>query len=273
MTCIGCIAGIMSDPAAHSWPFPASNMLKWTLKLTKGKHFMKKKLISIGLGVLLLFFLLFGSYKIMVSRSFQLFGGLTDHVETNEKVVALTFDDGPTEKTEQLLPLLDRYNVKATLFLIGSDIEENPEEAKNVVNAGYQIGNHTYSHQRMVLKSPSFIKNEIEKTDKLIREAGYQGKIDFRPPYGKKFIGLPYYLNKHNRSTITWDLEPDSYYSTAADKVKYVKENVKPGSIILMHPWYDKSGEEIEAIKGIIETLTKEGYKFVTVEELMQLEK
>lgn len=233
---------------------------------------MNKKLIFIGLGVLLLFLLLFGCYKIMVSRSFQLFGGLTDRVETNEKAVALTFDDGPTDKADQLLPLLDQYHVKATFFLIGRDIEKNPEEAKKVVNAGHQIGNHTYSHQRMVLKSPSFIKNEIEKTDELIREAGYQGKIDFRPPYGKKFIGLPYYLNKHNRNAITWDLEPDTYYSAAADKVKYVKENVKPGSIILMHPWYDKSGEEIEAIKGIIEALASEGYKFVTVEELMQME-
>lgn len=239
----------------------------------KGKYLMKKKLIFIGIGILLLVFLLFGTYKLMNSRTFQLFGRITDHVETNQKVVALTFDDGPTKNVDKILPLLDQYDAKATFFLIGNEIEKNPEEAKKIVDAGQQIGSHTYSHQRMVFKSPSYIKNEIEKTDKLIREAGYKGKIDFRPPNGKKLIGLPYYLDKHNRDTITWTLEPDTHYSSAADKVKYVKKNVTPGSIILIHPMYDNTGEELKTIKGILQALSDEGYKFVTVNELLQLKK
>lgn len=194
----------------------------------KGASFMKKSVIFIGIGVLLLFLVLFGTYKLMNSRTFQLFGRLTDQVETNQKVVALTFDDGPTKKVEQILPLLNQYNAKATFFLIGNEIEKNPEEAKKIVKAGQQIDNHTYSHQRMVFKSPAYIKNEIEKTDKLIREAGYKGKIDVRPPNGKKLIGLPYYLYKHNRDTITWSLEPDTYYTSAADKVNYVKKMLSP---------------------------------------------
>lgn len=232
---------------------------------------MKKKLSKLLIGLLLIILILFGLYKLMNSRSFQLFGGLTNSVETNQKVVALTFDDGPTKNVDKILPLLEQYNVKATFFLIGNEIEKNPEEAKKIVSAGHQIGNHTYSHDRMVLKSPSFIKEEIEKTDELIREVGYKSEIDFRPPNGKKMIGLPYYLNKVNKETITWNIEPDTYYSSSSDKVKYVKKKIKPGSIILLHPMYDKTGNELKTIEEILQSLTKEGYKFVTVDELQKM--
>lgn len=207
----------------------------------------------------------------MNARAFQIFGGLTNQVETNQKVVALTFDDGPTKNVEQILPLLDKYHAKATFFLIGNEIEKNPEEAANIVKVGHQVGNHTYSHNRMVFKSPSYIKEEIEKTDRLILKAGYKGEIDFRPPNGKKLIGLPYYLDKHNRDTITWNLEPDTYYTSASDKIKYVKKQIKPGSIILLHPMYDNSGDELKAIEGILKTLSEDGYSFVTVNELQDL--
>jgi chitin deacetylase len=125
----------------------------------------------------------------------------------------------------------------------------------------------------MVFKSPSFIRNEIEKTNQLIRVIGYTEAIDFRPPYGKKLVGLPYYLMKMGIETVTWDIEPDTYHSQAVDKVEYVKNHVKPGSIILMHPMYDTTGEELKAIEGIIQSLLKDGYTFVTVDELQKLEK
>ena len=229
---------------------------------------MKKGIIFIGVGILIFVFLVFGTYKLMNSRSYQLFGGLTENVETKQKVVALTFDDGPSKNVNRILPLLDKYNAKATFFLIGNEIEKFPEEAKNIVEARHQVGNHTYSHNRMIFKMPSYYKEEIEKTDQLIQKAGYKDEIDFRPPNGKKLVGLPYYLNKHNRDTIMWNIEPDSYYTNASDKVNYVKENITPGSIILMHPMYDETGTELEAIEGILQALSNEGYTFVTVNEL-----
>ncbi len=232
---------------------------------------MKKKLLFTGLGILLIFLLLLGTYKLMNSRTYQLFGDLTSRVNTNQKVVALTFDDGPTKNVNQLIPLLGKYNAKATFFLIGKEIEKYPDGAKKIIEAGHQIGNHTYSHNRMVFKTPSYIKEEIEKTDQLIRKAGYQGEIDFRPPNGKKLVGLPYYLKKHNRDTITWNIEPDSYFTTTSDKVSYVKNNIKPGSIILMHPMYDGTGQELQAIEEVLQTLSNEGYTFVTVNELQDL--
>jgi len=228
-----------------------------------------KKIWIILIGIL--FLLLFSTYKLMNARTFQLFGGLTNHVETKEKVVALTFDDGPTKNVDDILALLDDYDAKATFFLIGNEIEKSPEMAAEIAKKGHQLGNHTYSHNRMIFKSQSFIKTEIEDTNKLIKKAGYTGEIDFRPPNGKKLIGLPYYLKKANMDTILWNIEPDTYYQSVEHKVNYVKESVNPGSIILMHPMYDETGEEIRAIEGILKTLTEEGYTFITVNELQEL--
>lgn len=232
---------------------------------------MKKKLVLIGIGILFVFLLLLGTYKLMNSRTYQLFGGLTKQVETHQKVVALTFDDGPADNTNQILSLLEEYNAKATFFLIGAEIEKFPEEARKIAEEGHQIGNHTYSHKRMIFKTPAYYKDEIEKTDQLIQNAGYKGEIDVRPPNGKKLIGLPYYLNKHKRETITWNLEPDTFYTTVSDKVKYVTENIEPGSIILLHPMYDKTGQALQTIEGILQELSKEGYMFITVNELQDL--
>lgn len=232
---------------------------------------MKKKLIIGGIAVILVAVLFAGLFQVTKLRTFQLFGGLTYQAETEEKIIALTFDDGPTKNVDQLLPLLDEYNAKSTFFLIGNEIEKHPEEAEKLVEAGHQIGNHTYSHKRMVLKSPSFIEAEIEKTDELIRSIGYQGEIDFRPPYGKKFVGLPYYLNKTNRETIMWSLDPETYYTNVDKKINYVMENIQPGSIILLHPMYDQTGGTLQVVETILKKLTNEGYRFVTVDELQSL--
>lgn len=233
---------------------------------------MKKILLRIVIGLLVVFLLFFGLMKWMNMRSFQLFGDLTSRVETNEKVVALTFDDGPTEKVNKILPLLDQYNAKATFFLIGSDIADHSEEAKKIAEAGHQIGNHTYSHERMVFKTPSFVKEELEKTDELIRQAGFEGEIDFRPPFGKKLVVLPFNLKQRGTETIMWDLEPDTYYTTAEEKVEYIVNNIKPGSIILMHPMFDQTGMQLQVIEETLQQLTDDGYSFVTVDELQKWE-
>ncbi|WP_226647562.1 polysaccharide deacetylase family protein [Mesobacillus subterraneus] len=234
---------------------------------------MRKKCIvfGFGIGIVVVIMLLFGSYKLMNSRTFQFFGGLTSNVDTAEKVVAITFDDGPTQNVERILPILEKYNAKATFFLIGNEIKKNPEQARKIADAGHQIGNHTYSHQRMVLKSPSFIEKEIDRTNELIKQTGFEGEIDFRPPNGKKLFGLPYYLNQQNIDTVTWNLEPDSFYNSSAEKIKYVKDHVEPGSIVLLHPMYDKTGEELKTIEGVLKILSQEGYKFLTVNELQEM--
>lgn len=153
--------------------------------------------------------------------------------------------------------------------MIGNDLEQNMDLGQKIVGAGHQVGNHTYSHQRMIFKKPSFIQREIEKTNQLIEESGFSGDIDFRPPNGKKLFLLPYFLNKQGIETITWNLEPDTFYSSVIEKVSYVTEHVKPGSIILLHPMYDET--VLETLEQILKSLSEEGYKFLTVNELQQL--
>jgi peptidoglycan-N-acetylglucosamine deacetylase len=211
------------------------------------------------------------AYKVSNSRTFQFFGEIISRVNTRQKVVALTFDDGPTPgATEEVLSILNEAGVKATFFVIGANLERNPEEGRKIVAAGHELGNHTYSHKRMVLKTPSFIESEIERTDQLIRQAGYQSAIHFRPPYGKKLILLPYFLARTSRKTITWDVEPDSYPEIAADSnkiVAHVMEKTKPGSIILLHVM--GRSESLKAVKGVIAGLKGEGYSFKTVSEML----
>jgi len=211
------------------------------------------------------------AYKVSNSRTFQFFGEIVPRVNTRQKVVALTFDDGPIPGvTEEVLSILNEAGVKATFFVIGVNLERNPEEGRKIFTAGHELGNHTYSHKRMVLKTPSFIESEIERTDQLIRQAGYQSAIHFRPPYGKKLILLPYFLARTSRKTITWDVEPDSYPEIAADSnkiVAHVMEKTKPGSIILLHVM--GRSESLKAVKGVIAGLKGQGYSFKTVSEML----
>ncbi|MDM5200905.1 polysaccharide deacetylase family protein [Fictibacillus enclensis] len=97
----------------------------------------------------------------MNARNFQVFGGLTSHVNTKEKMVSFTFDDGPTGNVDALLSVLQKYQAKGTFFLIGNELEKNMLEGKKLVEAGYQIGNNTFSHKGMIFKSPSFIKRSF----------------------------------------------------------------------------------------------------------------
>jgi peptidoglycan-N-acetylglucosamine deacetylase len=239
---------------------------------------LKSKKIAIMGSIIFLLLIVFAgiTYKIMNSRTFQFFGGIVNRVDTDKKVVALTFDDGPSYKTDTILSILKANDVKVTFFLIGSEVKKHLEESKKLILAGHEIGNHTYSHNRMVFKSFSYIKNEIEETDSLIKSMGYEDTIQFRPPNGKKLVLLPYYLKQHNRKTIMWDLEPNSVpeINSSSEKiVKYVVDNTKPGSIILLHAMNDDTGNTINSISGIIRGLKDKGFEFKTVNELIELSK
>ncbi len=229
----------------------------------------KKVIITSFVLILLLLISGYGLFQISKSRTFQFFGEIVPRVETKEKVVALTFDDGPTEYTQDVLNTLKDKNIKATFFVMGSELEKRPHIGEAIAMAGHEIDNHSYSHQRMWFKSQSFIADEIEKTNALIRKTGYKGDIHFRPPNGKKIFGLPWYLSQHNIKTITWDVEPDTYGSDADFLVEYALENTKPGSILLLHPNCDTCIGQRDAISKIIDGLQAKGYRFVTVSELM----
>jgi len=241
---------------------------------TSKKHIDKRRAVIFLVSVLfVILFISYGLFQLSKSRTFQFFGGLTNKVNTNQKVVALTFDDAPNEKTQEVLDILKQKDTKATFYEIGKEIEQYPEVANAIVEAGMEVGNHSYSHQRFLLKSLPFVDIEVQKTNKLIKESGYQGEITFRPPNGKKLFTLPWYLKQHNIRTIMWDVEPDTYFSGNSEAiVKYTLENTQPGSIILIHPFCKVECEaDRVALPQIIDGLKEKGYTFVTISELLKL--
>lgn len=232
--------------------------------------------IAILSGLLISGYILF---QISKSRSFQFFGNIIPRVNTSEKVIALTFDDAPTKYSGEVVDILKEKGIKATFYAIGHNIEQNPDEAKYIVENGNELGNHSYSHQRFLLKSPSFVESEIEKTNDLIRNTGYKGEITFRPPFGKKLFALPWYLSQHGIKTIMVDVEAETYMpqlESDSEKtqflVDYTVGRTQPGSIILLHPFCEACSSSRQAIGQIIDELQSMGYKFVTVTELLSYE-
>ncbi len=236
---------------------------------------MKKFLKRVSVVIIALLIGFYGFYKVSRARTFQLLGDIVPRVETEQKVVALTFDDGPAiEGTAQILAVLKEHNVRASFFLIGAELEQNFEQGKQIIAAGHEVGNHSYTHEHMVFKSPSFLQHEIDRTDQLLREAGYASEIHFRSPYCYKFLLLPYYLSQRNKKNITFDVEPESWAAidgNAEKMAEHVLEQTRPGSIILLHVMYPSRRESLRAVPIIITGLRERGYEFKTVSELLAL--
>jgi peptidoglycan-N-acetylglucosamine deacetylase len=225
------------------------------------------------LALAIVFAALWGLWRVSDLRGWQAFGTLVPRVETDEKVVALTFDDGPTPAgADSILPLLDSLDVRATFFVNGNSLAERPDVGRRFVAARHELGNHTWSHPRMLLKSQAAIRGEVERTDSMIRVVGHRGPIHFRPPYGKKLVGLPWYLHRTGRTTVTWDVEPESFAEVdgnAGRIAAHVLERARPGSIILLHVMFPSRAGSRRAVPAIVAGLRQRGYRFVTVSELM----
>jgi peptidoglycan/xylan/chitin deacetylase (PgdA/CDA1 family) len=234
---------------------------------------MKRHLIlKIALLCIALVVLSWCSWQLAKSRTFQLFGRLVANVPTGDRIVALTFDDGPTPETiDEILQILESRHVHATFFIIGNSLEKTPELGRRLVASGHELGNHTYSHEHLIFRSQSFIRSEIDRTDSLIRSAGELGEIYFRPPFGWKFIGLPWYLSQTGRTSITWDVAPDSppNGSNSDRIVSACLKGVHPGSIIELHVWYPSRKPSRDALPIIIDRLRADGFEFVTIRELL----
>ncbi|RJY09094.1 polysaccharide deacetylase family protein [Aurantiacibacter aquimixticola] len=221
-------------------------------------------------GLLAVAVLAVGTHMMSKSRCFQLVGDVVCRVETDRRIVALSFDDGPTpEGTDAVLATLEEYGVTATFFLIGNRLERFPGQAERLTAAGHEIGNHSYSHQRNLFRSRDFYRSEVRDTDALLREAGIVTDL-FRPPFGKRLIGLPLEVDNAGYRTIMWDVEErpedfDDPEEFAADIVS----RVEPGSIILMHPMYRHNDVARAALPLVLQGLAARGYEIVTVGELL----
>lgn len=206
-------------------------------------------------------------HKVSKARCFALVGDLVCRADTSEKLVALTFDDGPTAHgVDAVLPLLDRYNAKGTFFLIGE--RATMPLVTKIVAAGHEIGNHSFNHHRMVYRSSSFYDDEIRRTDAALTAAGAPSPTLFRPPFGKKLVGLPLAVERSGKRMIMWDSgdPPDRAPKMYAAKIL---AQVRPGSIVLIHPMYSGNATERAALPIILDGLNRRGFRMVTVSELL----
>ncbi len=188
-------------------------------------------------------------------------------IPAGEKYVALTFDDGPRKgTTDRLLDGLKQRGVRATFFLIGQQIEANAGLVTRIAEEGHQIGNHTWSHQRLDGAMPDQAAQEVERTEAALESLLGGGEYWLRPPYGQVAAGTE---ASFGVPMVKWSVDPRDWESRNAEKVtRAILENVEPNSIILMHDIYPTS---VDAALKVVDRLQEEGYWFVTVEELLSL--
>ncbi len=235
-----------------------------------------RKTVRRSLIVALILFLLlgFGLWRASKASCWQLVGEVICRVATNEKIIALSFDDGPTpEGVDFVLPELEKRGIKATFFLIGDGMEKFPGQAERLLAAGHELGNHTYSHKQNIFKSYGYYQQQVMKADALLRKAGVAKPTLFRPPYGRRLIGLPWAVEEAGYRMVTWDVADDlARHKTPALYASDIVRRAKPGSIILIHPMYRGNTVERNAVPLVLDGLIGKGYRIVPVGELLKLE-
>ncbi|MBD2496933.1 polysaccharide deacetylase family protein [Nostoc sp. FACHB-280] len=189
-----------------------------------------------------------------------------------EKVIALTVDDGPWPKTTlQMLDIFKANNVKVTFFWVGSALQANPEIAKRVVAEGHAIGNHTWHHWYKNMDAAT-AKKEIDRTSDLIYKTTGVKTTLFRPPGGFLNNGLAAYAKSQKYSVVMWSLTSADTDPRAKPQafVNNVLKGAKPGAIVLMHDGGGDRHRTVEALPQIITGLKQQGYRFVTIPELLE---
>lgn len=211
----------------------------------------------------------------VAGRSSQLFAPSVYRGPGRRKSIALTFDDGPSEDTPRLLEYLGRHGVKATFFECGMNLKRLPSVAREVVAAGHELGNHSWSHPKLYLKPPSFIDAEFSRTQELlIAETGASVSV-LRPPYGFRWIGLRGVQRKLNVSGVLWTVIGHDWEWPAERITSHVLRKSLPGGIICLHDGRDVQvkpdlSQMLTAVKQIVPVLRDRGYRFETVSELLQ---
>lgn len=193
---------------------------------------------------------------------------------TTEKVVALTFDDGSDgTNINRILQTLSSHDVKATFFLTGTGMNNHPQSIRNIVNQGHDIGNHSYSHPDFTTLSASQIRSQLQRTEDAARNlTGRSTKPFFRPPYGAyNSTVLQHVGDAGYRYSFMWTIDTiDWTGNSSSDIVNRVMSRITPGAIILMHTGAGASGTPA-ALPTIITRLKSQGYRFVTLSQLMNL--
>ena len=182
------------------------------------------------------------------------------------KTIALTFDDGPGPYTEKLLDILDKYDAKATFFLIGSKVSGQASVVRSIQARGHQLGNHSWSHPELPKLSVDQIASEIDRTNEAIRQATGVKPSILRPPYGAVNGVVLEQLRLRNMSSILWSVDTRDWADRNSQIVcSRAVAGARPGAVILMHDIHQTS---VNAVPCILSSLKQQGYSFVTIQRL-----
>ena len=193
-------------------------------------------------------------------------------VKTDSMKIALTFDDGPHPRlTQEILEVLDQYQIRATFFMVGCNVYNYPDAARAVIRAGHEVGNHTFSHRHFQHLSESIIREEIERCEDALEELCEYRPHLFRPPQG---VLTPYVENcsaDGDYALILWSLDTRDWETKDAKTItRCILEQIQPGDIILMHDYIGRGSQTPEALRSILPILLERGFEFVTVSELLE---
>ena len=192
-------------------------------------------------------------------------GVLTRKIDKNKKMVALTYDDGPSIYTPRVLTTLKKNDAVATFFVVGNRVPTYSDTVKKAYDMGCEIGNHTYEHKSLPRLSEAGVKEQMSRTDEAVKKVTGQTTVIMRPTGGatnenvKKWVGKP---------SIIWSIDTLDWKTRNADSTKRaVLNHVKDGEVVLMHDLYSATASASETI---IPELVKRGYQLVTVSELAE---
>ena len=194
----------------------------------------------------------------------------------DRKEIALTFDDGPSESTPELLDILSRNGVHATFFQNGANIRRVPSIANDVRFEGHEIGNHGDMHPYYYLKSPAFIEADIERCQRTIEDVHGLSPRWFRPPYGLRWFGMRSIYSRFRLTGVQWTVIGWDWSWNSDRVVKFVVPRVKNGAIICLH-----DGREIKpkpdirntltAVSRLVPMLKDQGFSFRTMSEMFPI--
>lgn len=203
--------------------------------------------------------------KVIKSQNSKTCKVLASALDPKKKMVALTFDDGPGRYTREIVQCLEKYNSRATFFVVGSNVDSYKSALKAADKAGCQIGNHSYNHKDLTRLSRKEIQAQIHDTDKKVKNVIGKTPSLVRTPGGSTNTEVQ---NAVGKPVILWSIDTLDWKTRDRDKtVKAVLDNVKDGDIVLMHDIYEPSKE---AALILIKELNRRGYQLVTVSELAQ---
>jgi peptidoglycan/xylan/chitin deacetylase (PgdA/CDA1 family) len=188
--------------------------------------------------------------------------------------LALTFDDGPSESTPEILDILTRHNAVATFFQCGASVDRLPAVARAVADAGHEIGNHSYSHPYLFLRSPRAIADDLRRAQETVLAHTGIRPVWFRAPYGVRWPGLRAAQKQLHLTGVMWTVIGYDWSSTAEDVVARMSARFENGAIFCLHDGRELRAkpdvrETVEAVRRLVPMLLDQGYKLETVSRLL----